>query len=95
MVYQSIQNNCEIFGLRWLLRKYNMCPNAYYNFLKRRRAVCQRYKELACQEIKSIYFHSDEELNQIVSDFAYSWYNHVRTHTFNKGLMPFEVRYKN
>ena len=26
------------FGLRWLLRRFNICPNAYYNYRKHRKA---------------------------------------------------------
>src|SRR5665647_300724 len=55
MVYRFIEDNYEIFGLRWLLRKFNLCPNAYYNFLKARRSVSQSSKQLACKEIESIY----------------------------------------
>ena len=236
MVYRFIKDNYEMFGVRWLLRKFSLCPNAYYNFLKARRSGALHSKQIACNEIKSIYhetngilgyrnmkiflsrrginlskttvhkymnkelmmksivrrkkpgyvkgtphkvfpnlikqnfiaektnnlwctdftylfltngskryncsiidlydrsivasikiiqsmskagcpydnapmeryyntlkneliylhhFHTDNELNQAVSDFAYSWYNHIRPHTFNNGLTPFEARYKN
>lgn len=40
------------------------------------------------------YYHNDNELNEAVNDFAYVWYNHVRPHTFNGGLTPFEARNK-
>jgi Transposase and inactivated derivatives len=39
-------------------------------------------------------YHTDEDLNEAVNDFAYIWYNHVRPHTFNGWLTPFEARYK-
>jgi putative transposase len=38
--------------------------------------------------------HNDEELNQAINDFAYVWYNHLRPHTYNEGLTPFEARYR-
>ncbi len=38
-------------------------------------------------------FKTDEILNSTVYDFAYTWYNHVRPHSFNGGLTPFEARY--
>jgi putative transposase len=40
------------------------------------------------------YYHNDNELNEAVNNFAYVWYNHVRRHTFNGGLTPFEARNK-
>jgi putative transposase len=40
------------------------------------------------------YYHNDNELNEAVNNFAYVWYNHVRPHTFNGGLTPFEARNK-
>lgn len=39
------------------------------------------------------YFKNDELLNRAVYDYAYSWYNHLRPHTFNQGLTPFQARY--
>lgn len=32
--YQFIQKYQQTFGVRWLLRRMNICPNAYYNYLK-------------------------------------------------------------
>ena len=49
MAYRFIQENCEEFGLRWLLNKLNINPNAYYNYLKNRKSqyLCKK------DEIKS------------------------------------------
>lgn len=55
MVYRFIKDNYETFGLRWLLHKCNLCPNAYYNFLKARRSASQSSKQMTCKEIESIY----------------------------------------
>lgn len=41
------------------------------------------------------YYHNDEELDISINEFAYVWYNHLRPHTYNGGLTPFEARYKN
>lgn len=40
------------------------------------------------------HFHSDGELEEGINTFSYVWYNHIRPHTFNDGLTPFEARYK-
>ena len=53
------------------------------------------YNTLKNELIYHHYFHSDEELNEAINDFAYVWYNHVRPHTFNGGLTPFAARYRN
>ena len=39
------------------------------------------------------YFKDDNLLNKAVYDYAYSWYNHIRPHSFNRVLTPFEARY--
>ena len=31
-------------GLRWLLRRLGICPNAYYNYLKNRKAKYRQNK---------------------------------------------------
>jgi transposase InsO family protein len=53
------------------------------------------YNTLKNELIYHHYYHNDKELNEAVNNFAYVWYNHVRLHTFNKGLTPFEALYKN
>ena len=53
------------------------------------------YNTLKNELIYHHYYHNDEELNEAVNNFAYVWYNHVRPHTFNEGLTPFEARCKN
>lgn len=62
MVYRFIQNNHEVFGLRWLLRKFDLSPNAYYNFLKDRKAAYRIKKQAICNEIKKIYHETEGKL---------------------------------
>jgi transposase InsO family protein len=52
------------------------------------------YNTLKNELIYLHHYHSDEELNMAVNDFAYFWYNHVRPHSFNGYLTPYEARYK-
>jgi transposase InsO family protein len=52
------------------------------------------YNTLKNELIYLHYYHSDEELNTAVSDFAYFWYNHVRPHSYNGYLTPYEARYQ-
>ena len=50
------------------------------------------YNTLKNELIYHHHYHNDNELNDAVNEFAYVWYNHVRPHTFNNGLTPFEAR---
>ena len=34
MVYRFIDDNKNIFGLRWLCNKFGISPNCYYNYKK-------------------------------------------------------------
>jgi transposase InsO family protein len=52
------------------------------------------YNTLKNELIYLHYYHSDEELNTAVNDFAYFWYNHVRPHSYNEYLTPYEARHK-
>ena len=52
MAYRFIQKYNILFGTRWLLRRLNILPNAYYNFLKNRKANYYANKEKALNEIK-------------------------------------------
>lgn len=53
------------------------------------------YNTLKNELIYHHYYHNDKELDEAINDFAYVWYNHIRPHTFNGGLTPFEARFKN
>lgn len=55
MAYRFIQNHHDEFGLRWLLRGLGICPNAYYNYLKNRKADYHRHKEELKKSIGEIY----------------------------------------
>lgn len=36
--YRFIEKYHQLFGLRWLLRRLEICPNVYYNYRKHRKA---------------------------------------------------------
>jgi putative transposase len=55
MVYRFIKKNHQEFGLRWLLRKFKLSPNAYYNFLKDRKSAYHTEKQAICNKIAHIY----------------------------------------
>lgn len=82
---QAFVNYCKSVGITQSMSKagypYDNAPmERYYNTLK---------NEL-------IYLHefrTDDELNTAIEEFAYTWYNHVRPHSFNAYKTPFEARY--
>ena len=43
------------FGIRWLLRRLVICPNAYYNYRKHRKAAYHAQKETVKALIREIY----------------------------------------
>ena len=45
----------EEFGVRWLLRRLGLCPNAYYNYRKNRKAYYDTKKAEVQKQIRSIY----------------------------------------
>ena len=48
------------FGIRWLLRRLGICPNACYNYRKHRKADYRAQKEKVKEQIEEIY-HSHNE----------------------------------
>lgn len=42
--------------------------------------------------INKSHFSSDEELNNATMDYVYVYYNHVRPHSSNNYMTPFEKR---
>jgi putative transposase len=58
VVYRFIDKYKIEFGLRWLFRKFNLSPNAYYNYLKNRKADYHEEKFKVQEAIKSIYYNN-------------------------------------
>ena len=46
----------QAFGLRWLLKKFRIYPNAYYNYLKNRKTAYHRNKAMIKASIRDIYY---------------------------------------
>lgn len=59
VVYRFLDQYKKVFGLRWLLRKFQLSSNAYYNYLKQRKSVYQEQKKYIQKEIKSIYYNNN------------------------------------
>lgn len=55
MAYRFIDENKSEFGVRWLLRRMNIYPNAYYNYLKHKRKDYEETKQHIKDEMVKIY----------------------------------------
>ena len=53
--YRFIDEYKDQFGLRWLLRRLNIFPNAYYNYKKHRKAAYEEKKQRIKELIEDIY----------------------------------------
>lgn len=53
--YRFIEENHHIFGVRWLLRRLSIYPNAYYNYLKHRKVDYYSQKTKIKEQILAIY----------------------------------------
>lgn len=55
-------------------------------------APMERYfNTLKAEEVNLHVYHSDEELNQGITSFAFGWYNNLRPHSYNNNLPPCKV----
>ncbi|MCL4581997.1 hypothetical protein YWH7199_11960 [Fusobacterium nucleatum YWH7199] len=58
MAYRFIQKYSFLFGVRWLLRRFNIHLNAYYNYVKNKKKKNIKEKENIKSIIKDMY-HSN------------------------------------
>lgn len=54
-LYQTLQTYHNLFGVCWPLRKFEIAPNAYYNFLKNRKVDYGTQKQEVLEKITEIY----------------------------------------
>ena len=55
MAYRFIDDDKDFFGVRWLLHRLDIDPNAYYNDRKHRKAACREEKQRIKKQIEEIY----------------------------------------
>ena len=55
VAYRFIQQYGHKYGVRWLLKRLNILPNAYYNYLKNRKADYHSRKDETKSSIREIY----------------------------------------
>lgn len=51
MAYRFIQQYGHKYGVRWLLKRLNILPNAYYNFLKNRKSEYHKRKKKSSMKL--------------------------------------------
>ena len=68
--YRFINQHHEEFGVRWLLRRLGICPNAYYNYRKHRKVGYYAQKAEVKQQIEEIY-HSHSGVDGYRSMMTY------------------------
>ena len=76
MAYRFIEETHAVFGLRWLLKKMDIYPNAYYNYLKHRKASYYEERNKRLQEIETIY-HAHNGVDG---------YRQIRAYLVRKGI---------
>ena len=54
--------------------------------------IMQRWK-VFMERLKMHVFQTDEQLNRATTDYVYGYYNHIRPHSSNGYMTPFEKRY--
>ena len=75
---------CEEHGIQQSMSRAG-CP--YDN------APMERYyNSLKAELIERFHFHTDEQLDYAVAEYAYLWYNQIRPHSYNNYLTPLEAR---
>ncbi|WP_442871360.1 integrase core domain-containing protein [Anaerotignum sp.] len=50
------------------------------------------YNTLKNEYFNLFTFNSSDEMNRGIYEFVYGKYNHVRPHSYNKGLTPYKAR---
>ena len=68
--YRFLDQHHKEFGIRWLLKRLGICPNAYYNYRKHRKADYYAQKAEVQEQIRDIY-HSHNGVDGYRSMTAY------------------------
>ena len=59
MVYRFIDDNKNIFGLRWLCNKFGISPNCYYNYKKEAKRKYHERLAHIFELIKYVYYNNN------------------------------------
>ena len=92
MVYRFIDDNKNIFGLRWLCNKFGISPNCYYNYKKEAK---QKYHERLAHIfdlIKYVYYNNNRVIGYrsmriFIKRYGYEVSNTTMHKYMNKEMM--------
>ena len=59
VVYRFIDDNKNIFGLRWLCKQFGISPNCYYNYKKDAKREYHKRLEHIFELIKYVYYNNN------------------------------------
>lgn len=59
MVYRFIDENKNIFGLRWLCQQFGISPNCYYNYKKDANREYRKRLAHIFELIKYVYYNNN------------------------------------
>ena len=100
MVYRFIDENKNVFGLRWLCKQFGISPNCYYNYKKD--AKRKYYKRLAriFELIKYVYYNNNRIIGYramriFIKRYGYEVSNTTMHKYMNKELYDMNIRVVN
>ncbi|MCS1350873.1 IS3 family transposase [Mechercharimyces sp. CAU 1602] len=79
-MYSFIEEHAFEYGVRWLLKRFQLSPHAYYNNRKQRKASYYRRKEAVLNIIKDIYHRYQGKMGyrMIQQQLTYEGYRYSR-----------------
>ncbi|MCS1351508.1 IS3 family transposase [Mechercharimyces sp. CAU 1602] len=80
VMYSFIEEHAFEFGVRWLLKRFQLSPHAYYNNRKKRKASYYKRKEAVLGVIKDIYHRYQGKMGyrMIQQQLTYEGYRYSR-----------------
>ena len=67
MVYRFIDDNKNIFGLRWLCNKFGISPNCYYNYKKEAKRKYHERLAHIFELIKYVYYNNNRVMGKFLT----------------------------
>ena len=73
MVYRFIDEHKKEMGVCWLLKRTNIRPVAYYNYLKDKKAEYRKKREDTYEAIKYIFFNNGRVIGYRTMQVSLAW----------------------
>lgn len=91
MVYRFINDNKNIFGLRWLCNKFGISPNCYYNYKKEAKRKYHERLTRIFELIKYIYYNNNRVIGYRAMRIFIKWYGYEVSNTTMHKYMTKEL----